>query len=231
MRKFATLLMLISCSVAYGQETATDAKAGQVKALIMQAFGGEKALLQATHFSYTIKRTAYSSDTVTTRTHYSLDLERQHIQEKRFLAGDSVIKWIGNDGGWLLKDGHKSELPEADEKRLQQTFLTNFIPMLRNNALVYEYKTHTKYKGKDVQVVQVYTPQKKALIMDLFIDAENGRILTTSRPDNKTGEYTYFADELDYQPIGKGIIFPLVYQVWVQGKLTVEGRFENVLIR
>lgn len=231
MRKFTTILMILFSITAYGQETATDTKARQVKASILQAFGGKKALLKPVHFSYTISRTAYGIDTTFTRTHIALDLNSKFVTETRYTPTDTVIKEIGANGSWVTKSGIRKPLPTEDEQRLQQFFYTNFIPMLRNEALVYTYKMRTIYKGRQADVVQVYTPQKKALIMDLFVDAVNGRIITSSRPGEKTGTYNYYADELDYQPIGEGIIFPLTYQVWTQGKLTVTGRFEDVLIK
>ncbi|NDK55172.1 hypothetical protein [Pontibacter fetidus] len=103
--------------------------------------------------------------------------------------------------------------------------------MLQNDSLVYEYKKSVVYKDREAQIVQVYTPQKKALLMDMFVDAKTGKILTSSKPDPETDNYNYFADELDYQPIGKGVIFPLVYQVWVKGKLVTEGKFLNVVVK
>ncbi|GAB3198052.1 hypothetical protein GCM10027293_13950 [Pontibacter aydingkolensis] len=202
----------------------------RVKAAMLKAMGGEETIKGVDYFNYSINRTAYNTDTTVTRTYFVLDLNNRFITETSYTPTDTIIKEIGAGSSWLTKAGVKMPLPIEDKQRLQRTFYTNFLPMLQNDTLVYKYKMRTKYKGRQVDVLQVYMPDKQTLIMDMFVDTKNGSILTSSRPDDKTGKYTYYADELDYQPIGKGVIFPLVYQIWVNESMVTEGKFENVVV-
>ncbi|MEJ8756281.1 hypothetical protein WG947_04690 [Pontibacter sp. H259] len=231
MKKTLALVLLLACTVVQAQTINTEHKARKAKAAMLKAFGGETALKAISHFDYTIIRTDYSGDTTFTRTNYTLDLNHKYVRETRFTATDTVTSWISAEGAWLLQNGKQTELPQQDKERLQRVFLTNFIPMLRDNSLTYLFKERTKYKSRTADIIQVYTYGANMHVMDLFVDTRNGRILTSSRPDAKTGIYTYFADELDYQPIGEGIVFPLVYQIWVNGKLLTVGKFENVQIK
>ncbi|MEJ8803070.1 hypothetical protein [Pontibacter sp. H249] len=233
MKKVLTLLLLLNSFVAHAQHSysVSDKKAANVKAAMVKAMGGKKALKAINYFSYTILRTSYGTDTTTTRSSYTLNLRKQYIQEKQYVNGGAVTKWIGEDGAWAVENGIKTSLPQTEKQRLQRTFYTNFVPMLQNKELVYEHKYETVYKGRPVDIIRVYAPQKKDLIMDLFVDSDNGKILTSSKPDIKTGEYLYFADELDYQAVGKGVIFPLIYQVWVKGKLVSEGKFVDIEVK
>ena len=231
MKKLTLLLLLCCHTLAFAQIMDSDKKARAAKAVMVKAMGGKKAVRSVNHFSYSIIRTSYGTDTTTTRTDYTLDLRRQYIKEEQYAKGTTVTKWIGEDGAWATENGSKTSLPETEKQRLQRTFLTNFIPMLQNEELVYEHRSETLYKGRPADVVRVYAPQKRELIFDLFIDSKSGKILTSSRPDAETGEYSYFADELDHQPIGKGVVFPLVYQIWRGGKLVTEGKFVDVEVK
>ena len=230
MKRILFILFLLTYTLACTQAQTNDPRVMKVKQAMLHALGGEKAINGIKHFNYAIIRTAYGTDTTTTRTDYTLDLVRQHVQEKQVFASDTIIKKIDDNGAWLVKNGYKTPLPEKDVARLQRILLTNFIPMLRNKALVYEYKQRSTYKGRQVDIIKVYTPQKQSLILDLFVDVENGQILTSSRPD-ENGKYGYYADELEYRPIGEGVVFPLVYQIWIDEKKTAEGRFVDVVIK
>ncbi|MBC5993649.1 hypothetical protein [Pontibacter cellulosilyticus] len=230
-RKLLLLFLLCTCTVSLAQGKASDRKALKAKTAMIKASGGEKALNAINLFSYSILKTSYGTDTITTRTDYILDLSRQYVEEKQFTDIDSTIRWTDATGAWIILNGNKSKLPEDEIKRLQRILLTNFISMLKNDALEYVYKESTSYKGKTVDIIKVYTPSRQNLVLDLFIDSENGQILTSSKPDPETGKYSYYADELDYQHIGEGVKFPLVYQVWIGGKIVTEGRFMDVVVR
>lgn len=230
MKRILFILLLLTSALAHAQAQTNDPRVMKAKQAMVNALGGEEAINGIRHFSYAIIRSSYGTDTIQTRTDYTLDLVRQHVQEKQVLASDTITKKIDDTGAWLIKNGNKTALPEEDVARLQRTLLTNFIPMLRNKALVYEYKQRSTYKGRQVDIIKVYTPQKQSLILDLFVDVENGQILTSSRPD-KNGKYGYYADELEYRSIGEGVVFPLVYQIWVDEKKTAEGRFVDVVVK
>ncbi|MBW7466463.1 hypothetical protein ABID22_000663 [Pontibacter aydingkolensis] len=230
MKKISLLFLVCFCTAVQAQQNRASVKAMRVKAAMLKAMGGEETIKGVDYFNYSINRTAYNTDTTVTRTYFVLDLNNRFITETSYTPTDTIIKEIGAGSSWLTKAGVKMPLPIEDKQRLQRTFYTNFLPMLQNDTLVYKYKMRTKYKGRQVDVLQVYMPDKQTLIMDMFVDTKNGSILTSSRPDDKTGKYTYYADELDYQPIGKGVIFPLVYQIWVNESMVTEGKFENVVV-
>ncbi|NDK55171.1 hypothetical protein [Pontibacter fetidus] len=110
MKKICFLVFMLISIAANAQQIAPDARATIVKTAVMNAVGGGKAIKGISHFSYTIHKTTYSSDTTVTRTAYTLDLNRKHIQEIQFTAADTITKWIGEDGAWLQKNGIKNHI-------------------------------------------------------------------------------------------------------------------------
>ncbi|WP_089318623.1 hypothetical protein [Pontibacter ummariensis] len=198
---------------------------------MIKAFGGRKALQGLKEFQYTLRRTTYQADQVIrTETRYTLDLSQNYLTVcEKTSEGDSVLKQIDQSGAWLIQHEHKQALSQQEKEALQRVFFYNFIPMLRNEKLRFTFVNGTTYKGRQAAIVRVSDPENPKLVLDLFMDAENGQILTSSKAtEGSQDPYPYFADELEYSSIGKGVIFPLVYQVYVNGKLSSEGKFEDV---
>lgn len=226
MKKHILYLLCLFCyTCALGQSSETLTKAEGARARMAQALGGEEAIRQVKRFSYALTRT--KPDGASTTTFYTLDLPRRYITTTTQTSAGVETKSIDASGAWQSMNGQKQPLPQQEQQVLQRTFFYNFIPMLQNEQLQYTYLCSDKYKNRPVDIVRVSDLDNKALVLDLFIDQENGQVLTSSREDEQ-GQYPYFADELEYEPVGGGIIFPLVYKIIVDGEVSSEGRFGEV---
>ncbi len=229
MKKAILCLLYSLCyTLALGQ-SAEALQRGQVaRTRMVQAFGGEQAIGQIRHFSYTLVRTTASGDT--SRTSYTLDLEKRHIRTSTQTASGTEVRSIDATGNWKSINGQREALPAQEAAALQRTFFFNFIPMLQNRQLQYTFLRADTYQGRPVDIVRVEDRStQNPLALDLFIDRQNGQVLTSSRPDS-TGRYPYFADELAYEPVGLGVIFPLVYKMVVEGEVTSLGEFKNITL-
>jgi len=205
-----------------------------VKERMLAAFGGKQAIKRLKQFQYTLVQTAYLPETTdTAETKYTLDLQKRYITVSAQTPTGTVIKTIRGDGGWLIKEGKQAPLTEQEKAALMRTFFFNFVPMLQNEQLQFAYLRSSTYQNRSVDLVRVTDPANAQLTIDLFVDQENGQVLTSSSPVGSAADaaYPYYADELDYVPVGKGIIFPLVYRIYKQGKLSTEGVFTQVRVR
>ncbi|MCX2739611.1 hypothetical protein [Pontibacter anaerobius] len=226
MKKHILLLLFLLCyTCAQSQSSDASTKGAAARARMLNAFGGEQLIREATHFSYTLTRST-PGGTSSSAT-YVLDLQNRFITTTTQTPAGTEMKSIDASGAWQSINGQRKPLPEQGQEVLLRTFFFNFIPMLQNKQLQFVYLRSDKYKTRWVDVVRVSDPHSKTLVLDLFIDQENGQVLTSSRED-ENGQYLYFADELEYEPVGGGYTFPLVFQIVKDGKVTSEGRFEEV---
>lgn len=190
---------------------------------MVQALGGQSAIDSIKSFTYTLTQSTLTGPS--SSKNYHLNLQHQYISVSSNSGAELVS--IGPDGAWKTVNGKRQALLPEEQATLRRPFFFNFIPMLQNKQLLFSYLRSDMYGNRRVDIVRVSDPDNNALILDLFIDRENGQVVTSSKP-NPDGTYPYFADELEYEPIGEGIIFPLVYRVLVDGKVTSQGRFENI---
>ena len=117
------------------------------------------------------------------------------------------------------------KLSDAQSQRLANNFFYNFIGMLQNAKVQWTFVKNTTYRKQQVRIVRVIDGQDQ---LDLFVNAQ-GDIVTSSTPD-AAGNYGYYADELEYKNVGKGVRFPLIFKVFRDGKCTYEGEFKNVVL-
>ncbi|SFG44245.1 hypothetical protein [Pontibacter chinhatensis] len=229
MKKAILCLLYSLCyTLAPGQSADALQKGEAARARMVQAFGGEQALGQARHLSYTLVRTTASGDT--SHTLYTLDLEKRHIRTSTQTASGTEVRSIDATSNWKSINGKREELSAQEAAALQRTFFFNFIPMLQNRQLQYTFLRAGTYQGRPVDIVRVEErATQNPLTLDLFIDQQNGQVLTSSRSDSE-GRYPYFADELVYEPVGLGVIFPLVYKMVVEGEVTSVGEFKDVTL-
>ena len=230
------LLFFTCCYTCLMAQTSEGLQKGaEIRTRMYKSIGGEKAVKQLRKFNYTLVRTTYvpnSDSTITSAAVYTIDLRNRYISTSTQTPEGPVIKKIGKDGAWLIEQGQRKPLPQEEQAALERTFFYNFIPMLQDEQLQFRYVRSTIYNDRGVDIVRVTDPENPALSLDLFVDEENGQVLTSSKPGTDEGiVYPYYADELEYVPVGKGIIFPLVYKIYVRGSLTSEGLFKNVQVK
>ena len=222
MMKSILLAGLIFSSYHLGQTQSL--KRGQaIKQEVIKAFGGKKALQTVKTFAY-ILETGVPGQPKTTEK-WRLDFAQRHIEKITNKDGQTIIQRYENGQGWEVKSGKRSRLADKSTKRLTNNFFYNFIGMLQDENIRWEFIKHRSYRNQPVRVVRVSNASHR---LDLFVN-QRGEIITSSTP-NITGKYSYFADEFEYKLIGQGVRFPLVFKIFVAGKCTYEGVFKNILI-
>ncbi|HAS40918.1 MAG TPA: hypothetical protein DCS93_10580 [Microscillaceae bacterium] len=204
----------------WSQET-TQALA--IKQEIIKAFGGKKALRSVKTFAYTLQKGVPEKPKTTEK--WVLDFAQNRIEKRMTKDGQTIIQRYENGQGWEVKSSKQSKLDTKATKRLTNNFFYNFIGMLQDDSIRWEFIKNTIYRKQKVRIVRVSNTVHR---LDLFVNKQ-GEIVTSSTPDS-TGKYSYFADEFEYKPVGQRIRFPLVFRVFEANKCTYEGVFSNVLI-
>lgn len=194
-----------------------------IKQEIIQAFGGKKAIQRVKTFSYTLEKGAPQQTKITEK--ITMDFKAKYLKKTFEKEGVSITQVYKNGQGWEIKKGKQTKLSDAQSQRLANNFFYNFIGMLQNAKVQWKYIKNIIYREQKVRVVRVVDGQNK---LDLFVNAK-GDIVTSSTPD-AAGNYSYYADELKYKKVGKGVRFPLIFKVFRGGKCTYEGRFKGVVI-
>ncbi len=225
-------LILLYCPVLLA---APDNAKLSVKARerMVDAFGGQRAIDKIKYLQYSILRTDYTKDSVvTTRTDYKLDLRQRYVTATTTEGKETVIKKIGADGAWLIRNGQKEQLSQEDKEKLEGIFFYNFLTMLQNKKLTFEHVMESSYKGREADVIRVSHPENPTYTLDLFIAKDNGEVLTSTKPGpGNSLNYPYYADELEYKPVNRKINFPMVYQIYTDGNMVTEGRFVNMKLK
>lgn len=223
MRTVITGMFFLACSIQVG--LAQNLAQGQmIKKEVLRAFGGHKALKQIKTLSYTLEKGApektKSSEKVV------VNFQQQYLKKVLLDKQPPTVHIYEQARGWEMKGKQKIALTQAQTKSLESIFFYNFLGMLINDKIRWEFIRNMTYRGQTVRVVRVSDPTYQ---LDLLV-AKNGEIVTSSSPDDK-GHYNYFADELEYKEIGQGVRFPLVFKVFRGKKLTYEGKFKNIVLR
>ncbi|HEY1025745.1 MAG TPA: hypothetical protein VGE26_11315 [Sphingobacteriaceae bacterium] len=223
---FFVLLVLNSTSNAQTNETtnqinpAADTQTGQLQtsnAAITQnlvskmrkAFGGTRDLERVNHITYTLTRTSYQNgDTVKTRHLWYMNMKKPEVLRFDISGKDTIASTQATDA--LLRS---------------RSF--NFLYMLASPDITYKFEKKHIYQGQQVSIVSA-NDNSSGAALDLFV-TDDGRIVTSSTADRVTGRYETFADEEQYMPVGD-IVFPMVYRVIRDGKVSAEGLFTELTI-
>lgn len=222
MRTVITGLFFMACSIQVGLAQGL-AKGQMIKKEVLRTFGGYKALKQVKTMSYTLEKgtpeKAKSSEKVV------VNFQQQYLKKVLLGKQPPTVHIYEQGRGWEMKGKQKTALTQAQTRSLKSIFFYNFLGMLINDKIQWEFIRDMTYRSQIVRVVRVSAPTYQ---LDLLV-AKNGEIVSSSSPDNK-GQYNYFADEFEYKDIGQGVRFPLVFKVFRGQKLTYEGKFKNVVL-
>jgi hypothetical protein len=214
-------IWLLLTNLAFAQ----NAPKGQaVKQKVVEFFGGKKALKKLRKLSYTLEKGVPNQATINEQ--IWVHFKRKRLKKIFTRKGQTVTQYAKNGKAWEGKGRQKRLLAKADTKRLTNVFFYNFLAMLKDPKIQWLWLKETTYQDQSVAIVRV---ADKTYTLDLFV-APNGKILTSSTSDDKTGEYEVFADELEYVEIGKGLKFPLVFKVYSNGMLVYQGRFKDMKV-
>lgn len=204
---------------------AQNLQKGQVvKQKIVAFMGGEKALKKLRKLSYTLEKGVPNQAKVSEQVW--IHFKRKRLKKNFTRKGQQVTQYYKKGKAWEGKGKQKRLLAKAETKRLGSDFFYNFLAMLKNPQIQWQWLKATTYQDQTVAIVRVLDG---ANMLDLFVTPK-GKILTSSTLDAKTGEYEVFADELEYVDIGKGLKFPLLFKVYSSGMLVYEGRFKDMKV-
>ena len=223
MRTKSLLLISALCCFYQGGWSQDTEQAQAVKQEVIKAFGGKKALRSVKTFAYTLQKGVPGKPKATEK--WVLHFAQNRIENRMTKDGQTIIQRYENGQGWEVKSGKQSKLDTKATKRLTNNFFYNFIGMLQDESIRWEFIKNTIYREQKVRIVRVSNTAHR---LDLFVNKQ-GEIITSSTPDS-TGKYSYFADEFEYKSVGQGIRFPLVFRVFEANNCTYEGVFSNVLI-
>ncbi|MHC2992587.1 hypothetical protein OB13_13705, partial [Pontibacter sp. HJ8] len=219
-------IFILGYVVLTAQSDGSLSKGQSVRESMVKAFGGEKNVNKIRLIEYTALDISYHSDSsITTSTRYRLDLQRRFITATTRENGVTVVKAIDESGAWKRTNGEKEPLLPEEEEKLKHILFLNFLSILQNKDLQYEYVLVCQYKGHTADVVRITNPTQPSEQINLFVSKADGTILASSRQDpDKANQPISYADELEYKEIGRGIVFPHAYQVFVNGEMASEGR-------
>lgn len=227
------LIFILSLTVLHAQSDDSLKKGRSIRESMLRAFGGEKNINRINTIEYTILDISYRDDsTITTRTTYRLDLQRKHIMATSQQNSVAVVKAIDDSGAWKQINGEKEPLTAEEKEELERRLFLNFLSMLQNEDLLYEHVLDCHYKGHTADVVRVSNPNNPSENISLFVSTTDGTVLSSTQQETGMIPQTvYYADELEYKPVGKGIIFPHAYQLFVDGEMAAEGRIVDVKVK
>lgn len=226
-------IFILGYAVLTAQSDGSFTKGQSIRESMVKAFGGEKNVNKIRLIEYTALDISYHSDSsISTSTTYRLDLQRKHITATTHKNGVAVVKALDESGAWKRMNGTKEPLPPEEEEKLRRILLLNFLSMLQNKDLQYEYVLACHYRGHTADVVRITDPIKPSEHINIFVSRADGTILASSWQDlQKASQPISYADELEYKRIGQGIVFPHAYQVFVNGEMASEGRIIDIKVK
>ncbi|WP_018479387.1 hypothetical protein [Pontibacter roseus] len=233
MRKSILVLMfLLFHAVLYAQHTEAEDKGETIRKKMALAFGGEKNINKLRLLDYTvIDHTFVRGSSYPTRTHYRLDLQKRHIIETTHHEGGTSIRAIDDSGAWKEVDGAREPLAVEEKVQLEHVLFYNFLAMLQNRDLKFRHLLTCHYKGEEAEIVQVTNPHTLQDI-HLIISKSTFTVLASSQQQSGSKQETMsYRDEKEYRRVGRGLIFPLAYHLYVDGELASEGRVVDMKLR
>ncbi|EAY26007.1 hypothetical protein [Microscilla marina] len=220
-----TTLVVWVCLLWANTTVAQSLPKGQaIKQQVIQFFGGKKALKKVRKLSYTLEMGVPGQARL--KEQVWVHFKRKRLRKTFTRKGKKVTQYYKKGKAWEGRGKHKRFLAKDETDKLGNVFFYNFLGMLNNPQVQWQWLKETTYQNQKVAIVKAADATHS---LDLFVTA-SGKILTTGMPNPQSGEYEVLADELEYVNIGKGIKFPLVFKVYSNGVLVYIGRFKNVKV-
>ncbi|WP_299457054.1 hypothetical protein [uncultured Microscilla sp.] len=220
-----TTLVVWLCLLWANVTIAQNLPKGQViKQQIIQFLGGKKALKKVRKLSYTLEMGVPGQARLSEEVW--IHFKRKRLKKTFTRQGKKVTQYYKKGKAWEGRGKHKRLLSEDETDKLSNVFFYNFLGMLTNPKVQWQWRKETTYQNQKVAIVKASDATHR---LDLFV-AASGKILTTGMPNPKNGEYEVLADELEYVNIGKGVKFPLVFKVYSNGVLVYKGRFKHIKV-
>jgi hypothetical protein len=191
---------------------------------IKLAWGKEKDWQTVKTLSYHLQRWDGEGNFLS-EADFVLDFIHQSVKEIKVVKGDTIINFWQNQQSFQQIRGLKNSLPMEDAQRLSAVLYYNFFNFFIRKNIAFEFLRSTEYQGIKANLIRIKDVEKKQSDLDIWVDAKNHLILTSSTWEE--GKYSYFADESDYQKIYKTLKFPLVFEIIENGKKIRKGVFSN----
>ncbi|WP_299708404.1 hypothetical protein [uncultured Pontibacter sp.] len=218
---------VISAPASFAQSTTpsktAERKASLVKARMIKALGGRKALGQIDFMTYTLTREAYrEQDTVRVRQHWYVDLRQPHIVRLDVSGADTTMVSTAIQQPTLSEQENKTV-----HDALKRSVFFHFLYLLNAPEARYTYLGTYPYKGQQLDMVRVHNSQSPAMRLDLFVN-KKGQVITSSSPNPDTGAYERFGDEYDFIKVSDKIVFPVRYRIVEHNQVLAEGIFSEM---
>ena len=227
------LIFILSYTLLFAQADSEALRKGSmIRQSMLKAFGGERNINKVKAVEYTAIGTSYQGDSsVSTRTTYRLDLKRRYISATSHNGSSTHVKAIDGNGAWQEAGGTREPLSPEEKAQLERIFFLNFLAMLQNQDLRFEFVLTCQYKGHPADIVRVSNPENPSQSVSLVVSKDNGTVLASTQWNpEKPDQSIYYADELEYERLHQGVVFPLAYQLFVDGDLASEGRIVDIRI-
>ena len=191
---------------------------------VINRFGGDTALKNIGELNFTVQRQQLTEKGTAPEIRlYRMNVQEEFLEETRFTNGDTIVQEYRKGKGFEKIGLEVNSLEAKGTSALYQQLYFNFIYLLQADT---EWKElmDTTYQDKRVRIVSVKDRTNRAPEIHLFIDTHTFDIVSSSIPEN--GKYSYYANEFDYKTLpGSTILFPMRFEVVVQGQKILVGTF------
>ncbi|MBD1396712.1 hypothetical protein H9Q13_05995 [Pontibacter sp. JH31] len=225
---------LLAGGFLYAQPSGREkARSESIREEMLKAHGGERSLSRLGTLEYSVLETDYTNvPPATTRTNYYLDIKNRQLTATTSSEGISIVKTLSGSGAWQVIDGVRTPLPEDEKEQLERNYFLNFLMLLQNGNSMFEFKRNCQYKNSTANELLVSNPFNPTQKARLFLSEQTGRVLALAWHEaHEPNPMLQYTDFKEYNPIGKGLILPMEYQVYTNGEVSAEGRIVDVKVR